>query len=85
MKNRSGLVLHIPHSSTHIPASMRPTLLLSDAELQQELLRITDAYTDELFQCEGAVTVRHPVSRLVLDPERFEEDSEEVMSRFGME
>ena len=42
-------LLHIPHSSTYIPPDIRRTLAVSDAELEAELLRMTDRYTDELF------------------------------------
>jgi hypothetical protein len=41
------LVLHVPHSSRDVPAHERHSLLLSDDALQQELLHMTDAYTDE--------------------------------------
>jgi hypothetical protein len=41
-------VVHIPHSSTVIPADARAKLLLSDQELALELLRMTDHLTDEL-------------------------------------
>ena len=78
------LVLHVPHSSRHVPALERHSLLLSDDALQQELLHMTDAYTDELFSLPHAATVRYPVSRLVADPERFADDAEEVMTKVGM-
>jgi N-formylglutamate amidohydrolase len=78
------LVLHVPHSSRHVPAHERHSLLLSDDALQQELLHMTDAYTDELFSLPHAATVRYPVSRLVADPERFVDDAEEVMTKVGM-
>ena len=47
---------------------------------------MTDAYTDELFALapEAATTVKFPVSRLVLDPERFEDDQQESMASRGM-
>ena len=47
-------VLHIPHSSRRVPAEERPTILLDDSELNNELLRMTDAYTDELFPITSA-------------------------------
>lgn len=80
------LVLNIPHSSTYIPVAVRHHLVLSDSALREELLRMTDAYTDELFDSgdSGAQVVRYPVSRLVADPERFEDDAQESMSRVGM-
>jgi N-formylglutamate deformylase len=48
-------------------------------------LRMTDWYTDEIFgQLPGCVDVAFPVSRLVVDPERFENDEDEAMSDIGM-
>ena len=80
------VVLHIPHASRHVPPDVRPTLLLSDQELDAELLRMTDAYTDELFDLPSARVARvlHPVSRLVVDPERFRDDADEPMAARGM-
>jgi len=45
---------------------------------------MTDAYTDELFLCDGVTSVRYPISRIVVDPERFESDADEVTSQVGM-
>ena len=80
------VVLHIPHSATSIPADVRRTLLVSDEELRRERLLVTDWYTDELFAVpsHAATTVRFPVSRLVVDPERFQDDEREVMAERGI-
>ena len=81
------MILHIPHSSREIPAEVRRTLLLDDAELERELTRMTDAWTDELFPGaagSGDAAVVFPVSRLVVDPERFEDDALEPMAEVGM-
>ena len=45
---------------------------------------MTDRYTDELFALPGVSTVRFPVSRLVVDPERFVDDDAEPMAARGM-
>jgi N-formylglutamate deformylase len=47
---------------------------------------MTDRYTDELFALPAslATTVAFPVSRLVVDPERFTDDESEPMARKGM-
>jgi N-formylglutamate amidohydrolase len=60
-------------------------LLPSDEELRRELLRVTDWFTGELFAVRATVaaTVRYPVSRLVVDPERFRDDEHEVMAARG--
>lgn len=78
--NDSPLLLHIPHASTVIPSDELPAFLLP--ELDDELLKMTDRYCDELFT--GHAHVIFPVSRLVCDPERFRSDDMEPMSKVGM-
>jgi N-formylglutamate deformylase len=77
---------HIPHSSRFIPRGVREQLCLSDEELAAELLKKTDHFTDELFRFESPLveTLVFPVSRLVVDPERFLEDEKEPMATHGM-
>lgn len=80
------VVLHITHSSDAVPDDVRRQFLLDEEQLRRELLCMTDWYTDELFTLppSEAATVRFPVSRLVLDPERFLDPVEETMERVGM-
>lgn len=79
-------VVHIPHSSTVIPDEVRGSLMLSDLALKGELLRLTDRYTDELFDLDPAIAVPvvFGVSRFVADPERFADDALEPMAARGM-
>jgi N-formylglutamate deformylase len=79
-------VLHIPHSSRQVPADERRAILLDDTALNSELLRMTDAYTDELFPVTPVEAGRlvFPVSRLVCDVERFSSDENESMAARGM-
>ena len=81
-----AVVVHIPHPSLVVPSDVAASLLLTPAELQHELLVMTDRYTDELFALPSslATTVAFPVSRLVVDPERFTDDDSEPMARKGM-
>jgi N-formylglutamate deformylase len=83
---KRSAILHIPHSSPIIPHEHRNKFLLNNDELQIEILRMTDWFTDELFTPSDKeyVSVRYPVSRIVLDPERFEEDDKEIMASRGM-
>lgn len=82
MKKESPLLLHIPHSSTTIPEEYR-RIYTNHSLLQQELLRMTDRYTDELFQsCDTRIVF--PVSRLLCDVERFRDPSMECMTEKGM-
>jgi N-formylglutamate amidohydrolase len=80
------LLIHLPHDATAIPAEDRPDFLLSEAELRAESLRLTDAHTAALY-VEGLPPedfVRAEVSRLVVDVERFADDTQEPCARVGM-
>ena len=80
----SPLVLHIPHSSATIPGDLRSQILLNDEALSRELHRLTDWFTDDLFDVPGCEKVIFQTSRLTLDPERFTDDADEVMASRGM-
>jgi len=68
-----------------VPADVRATLILSDADLGTELVRMTDSYTDQQFELPASATrIVFPVSRLVVDPERFVDDAQESMAARGM-
>ena len=82
----SWAVLHLPHDSRYIPAEVRDQFLLDDSELGREVLRMTDHRTADLFgahRTSGRVA-RAPVSRLVVDVERFSDDALEPMAAAGM-
>ena len=78
------MILHIPHSSRLIPHNLRDQIVLSDDDLSAELTRMTDAFTDELFTLPMTTTVLFPISRLLVDVERFPDDTMEPMSKAGM-
>jgi N-formylglutamate deformylase len=69
-----------------IPPDVRAGLLLDDLELDRELVRLTDWHADRLLawipDAGGALLV-NGVSRLVVDPERFDDDATEPMARVG--
>ena len=71
------MILHIPHASTN-------TLNYEIKNKERELLRMTDHFTDDLYKHDEATRIVFGVSRLVCDVERFSNDAEEKMSRFGM-
>lgn len=86
---RSPVVLHVPHAGTRVPAWTRPQLLLDDAGLAAELAALTDHRTDAIAASAAArARVRpwvlvNPVSRFVVDVERFP-DGREEMAAVGM-
>jgi N-formylglutamate amidohydrolase len=83
----SPWILHVPHSSTRIPGSVRERIVLDDDALHAELAAMTDAHTDLLArQLSESVRGLKPwsfvncLSRLVVDPERFPDEREEMNS-----
>lgn len=74
------MILHIPHSSTFVPETFK---VLNGVSLDKEYQRMTDWFTDELFDCEAKKLV-FPYSRLYCDVERFRDDNVESMAEKGM-
>jgi len=79
-----ALLIHTPHCSIYIPENMKSDILISEKELEVELLRLTDRYANEIFEYQGAVIIKNQYSRLIFDPERFRNENEEVMAQVGM-
>jgi N-formylglutamate deformylase len=81
------LLVHVPHGSTEVPDGVRRGLQVNDQGLEAELLKMTDWFTDELSDhalALGGMMFVNRLSRLVIDPERFPNDEEEVMANRGM-
>ncbi|XIE81440.1 N-formylglutamate amidohydrolase [Streptomyces sp. SBR177] len=82
----SPVLLHVPHSSRVVPPEVRAGIVLGDAELERELDHITDAHTEEIAAvaaaCAGTAPWRfvNRLSRLVVDPERFPDEREEMLA-----
>lgn len=78
------MILHIPHSSALIPDNFRDQIILTDEELLNELLLMTDSYTEILFDFPSANSIIFPISRLLVDVERFSDNTKEPMNNVGM-
>lgn len=81
------LVVHVPHAATVVPETYRGDFVLDGAALADEVLAMTDRYTDELAAVAtalGGTVFVNRVSRLVMDPERFPDDVDEPMAAKGM-
>lgn len=82
----SPVILHVPHSSREIPEAVREGIVLDDAALERELDHITDAHTAELAESAARLSGLAPwrfvnrLSRLVVDPERFPDEREEMLA-----
>lgn len=82
----SWCIMHIPHGSVYIPDAERQKLLISEEELQLELIRITDWYVHDLFVIDDprVKDVVFPYSRLLVDVERCADDEREKMAEQGL-
>ena len=78
-------VIHVPHASIEIPAGIRNQFLLADRDLYREAIESADLYTDTLAKqaWPEATVVCSEISRLVVDVERYPDDNEELMSKYG--
>ncbi len=76
------VILHIPHASVSIP--FLDGYVVGKETLDQEILKLTDWYTDDLFHSETDEMIIADFSRIFCDPERFTDDSQEIMAQFGM-
>ncbi|MFJ9010141.1 N-formylglutamate amidohydrolase [Streptomyces canus] len=82
----SPVILHVPHSAREIPDDVRAGIVLDDVALERELDHIVDAHTARLAE-EAARRARltpwrfvNRLSRLVVDPERFPDEREEMLA-----
>lgn len=80
------MIIHVPHGGLLIPESEIPTFTIQGAELEAEARLMADIRTDSLArEVYQAVKARpwvfiNNLSRLVVDPERFADESEEMNS-----
>lgn len=79
-------IVHVPHDATAIPPETRGQFVVDDERLRLELIRMTDHHSFDLLArgLPSHQVVRFPVSRLVVDVERFENDDDEPMVARGM-
>ena len=71
------MILHIAHSAT--------STLDYDLESRElEILKMTDHFTNDLYNHTDSTKVEFALSRLICDVERFEDDKQESMADFGM-
>ena len=80
----STVVIHVPHAGTFIPDAVRSEILLDDVGLRSELQLMTDHCTDVIARlvastCDVSV-FENRLSRLVVDPERFPDEREEMLA-----
>lgn len=80
-KDERCIVLHIPHSVRSIPVKYKDLFYKTD--LNVEVNKMVDSYTDELFDLEFDKII-FGTNRLLCDVERFRDDKKEIMAKKGM-
>ncbi len=81
---KNNLILHIPHSSKKLPQKFWENVIVEKNVVVDFINAITDIDTDKLFGSNLYKKVVFPYSRVFCDVEKFEKESAEPMSKFGM-
>lgn len=77
------IIINIPHSSVKL--AFEHLFVCSQEDASREAYKLADLYTDEMVQDNPEYKkVQAPISRLVVDTERFVEDKDEPASKYGM-
>ncbi|MBI5159817.1 MAG: N-formylglutamate amidohydrolase [Micrococcales bacterium] len=80
----SSVILHVPHAGQFIPDELRASFVVAEPAILAELNALTDAATDRIAGAASTASiVRSGLSRLVVDVERFPDETEE-MNAVGM-
>ena len=79
------LVIHVPHASTAIPADVWAEFTVSRQDVEAEAFASADLYTNEIARqaWPNAQIIEAEVSRIVVDVERYDDDSSEEMAEVG--
>lgn len=73
----SSIILHIPHSSTHIPKEYLGSYTNINM-VQQEMELLTDHATHQIFDFKGITQLIFPYNRIFCDIERLPDEQEEM-------
>ena len=76
-------ILHIPHASTAVPPVFYEGLLISRTEFFRYNKEMADIGVEELFRNVDGERVIAPYSRLFCDVERYRNDDNEPMAKYG--
>ena len=77
------ITLNIPHASLFIPKDIK--FSLSEKDLEKEAILMSDTYVEQLFDKHNYIDViQADVSRIVVDTERFIDDTIETAAKYGM-
>ena len=79
------LLIHVPHASTFIPDDVWSEFLVPRDQVEAEAAASADLYTDEVARqaWPQSKIIQAEVSRIVVDVERYDDDSQEEMAAVG--
>ncbi len=78
------IILHIPHSGQKLPNIFWKNICVEKKEVIDFAKQIADLKTDKLFGNNFYKKIIFKYSRVFCDVEKYEDDSKEEMSKFGM-
>ena len=82
-KDNHMIIVNIPHSSVKL--DFQDLFICDIEEATSEAYKLADLYTDEMvFDNPRFIKLVAPISRLVVDTERFVDDQDEPASQYGM-
>jgi len=81
---KNKLILHIPHSSKKLPQKFWENVIVDKNVVTHFVDAITDINTNKLFGSNLYKKIIFPYSRVFCDVEKFENDLDEPLSKFGM-
>ena len=79
------LVIHVPLASTAIPEDVWSEFTIARSDVEAEAFASADLYTGEMARqaWQHAEIIETEMSRIVVDVERYDDDSSEEMAEFG--
>lgn len=80
-----NLIVHVPHTSVFIPDDAWPEFIVPREQVEIEALASADLFTDQIAHqaWPQATIIEAPVSRIVVDVERYDDDNKEEMAAVG--
>lgn len=80
----SKYIIHIPHASLDIPKDFKKNLLVPEGYFNKENIFISDYKVDNFVPNNFPNIVKFKYSRMFCDVEKYLDDSQEEMSKYGM-
>lgn len=84
MENFKNIIIHIPHASLRLPEIFKDKLLQTQEKIDYQNIFMSDYLVDQFVPNNFSNIIKFEFSRLFCDVERFRDDKEEEMIKYGM-